>query len=57
MLVQHGKPPSPSGFSSSYRMLGGPRLLGLSELGSKAVTETGNSDFCSCAAGPGSPER
>lgn len=30
MLVQHGKPPSPSGFSSKYRMLGGPRLLGLS---------------------------
>lgn len=30
MLVQNGKPPSPSGFSSQYRMLGGPRLLGLS---------------------------
>lgn len=30
MLVQHGRAPSPSGFSSKYRMLGGPRLLGLS---------------------------
>lgn len=37
MLVQHGKPPSLSGFSSQYRMLGGPRLLGLSELGSRQL--------------------
>ncbi|KAK5607196.1 hypothetical protein CRENBAI_005554 [Crenichthys baileyi] len=37
MLVQHGKPPSLSGLSGQYRMLGGPRLLGLSELGSRQL--------------------
>lgn len=37
MLVQHGKPPSPAG-GSVWAWI-------------KAVTETGNSDFCLCAAG------
>lgn len=55
MLVQHGKPPSLSG-SSGNAECRRRRMRRSSAIGSvwawiKAVTETGNSDFCLCAAG------